>query len=209
MTNKYIKINGLYKSYNGVCVIENLTISFEKGKKTVIFGPSGCGKTTLFRILAGLETPDKGEIIGIDRKNVAYVFQEPRLFNDFTAKDNIACVLSEKDRHKREEIIDYWLDFTDLFDAKDKFPHELSGGMQYRLSLARALAYLSEKSERELLLLDEAFTGLDKALKTKLMDKIKNEFKEKTIISITHSEKEAETLGDKIIKFGYKMQQIQ
>ena len=81
-----IKVNGISKKFGDQTVLDNLTLTFESGKRTALMGPSGCGKTTLLRIIAGLEVPDTGEITGIEAGDFGMVFQEPRLFGTMTAE---------------------------------------------------------------------------------------------------------------------------
>ena len=170
--------------------MERFNCEIEKGLITVFFGNSGCGKTTLTRLLLDLEKADSGEVVVPDvRKSV--VFQEDRLLEWLTVGDNIASVLEKGDDLK---IIEDVLKLMEIYDYKDKYPNELSGGMKRRLAFARALCY-----KGEMYILDEPFKGFDDELKKRILPVIfKLKEHGKTIILITHNKEEADLLADKI-----------
>jgi NitT/TauT family transport system ATP-binding protein len=136
--------------------MEDFSFSFPLQGITGLTGPSGCGKTTLLRVIAGLERPSAGSVTGIVPKDIAFLFQENRLFPWRTALQNIMDVLP---RERREEAR-LWLSRMELEDEQGRFPAELSGGMRRRVALGRTLA-LGGK----LLILDEPFSGIDAALR--------------------------------------------
>ncbi len=180
-----MELQAISKRFGDAVVLENFSLTLADGR-VCLFGPSGCGKTTLMRILAGLERADGGKVTGMTNKKIAYMFQEDRLLPWATALENVALVSDEKRAAK-------WLADLGLEDAMDKKPRELSGGMQRRVALARALAY-----EGDVLLLDEPFKGLDEELKSKAMALVKERFRGGLMILVTHDAKEAEVLAERI-----------
>jgi ABC-type nitrate/sulfonate/bicarbonate transport system ATPase subunit len=146
-------------------VFENFSLELPDKGVTALAGASGCGKTTLLRLLAGLEKPDSGEISGNPApQEIAFMFQENRLLPGLTAAQQIQLVLPQG-----ESALDY-LAMVGLRDDAASLPRELSGGMQRRVALARALAYARGK---KLLLLDEPFAGIDSARVRELMGHIR------------------------------------
>lgn len=160
-------------SYGKQTVLDGLSFEFEDGSFNAVLAPSGTGKTTLINTVGGLVRPASGKVIS-DFKRIGYVFQEPRLFPWLTALENVECVC--RDREKAS----YYLSLL-LPDAAHKYPHELSGGMKQRVSIARALAY-----EPQLLLLDEPFKGLDEGTKQATVGTVTEFIKQRTAILITH-----------------------
>lgn len=162
-----------------------------ENKITCIVGPSGCGKTSILNILAGIIKLYEG-ISNTESNRISYIFQEDRLLPWETLYQNIRLVREEEDK---EEIINL-LEALELIDFKDKYPHQLSGGMRQRCSIARGFYYNSD-----LLLMDEPFKSLDYDLKLNLLNYlgglwVKNK---KTIIFVTHDIDEALLLGHEIV----------
>ena len=180
------------KKYGDNTVLKDLSLTLEKGSKTAIMGESGCGKTTLLRIAAGLTAPDGGSFTH-DGK-IAVMFQEPRLLSWKNALDNVRAVLSLE----QFPLADKYLSAVGLENDRDKFPHELSGGMAQRVALARFFAF-AEAIGADLLLLDEPFSALDDDTAAKMLDLLKNFAKNKTVIMVTHDKSDAESLADNII----------
>ena len=151
-------------------------------------GESGCGKTTLLRIISGLDTDFLGEII---KKSdfISCVFQEPRLFNSLTVKQNLEIV-DKASSLTYEEL----LELVELGVEENSYPESLSGGMKMRLSLARALCY-----NGDIFLMDEPFSALDEAMKDRLLPKVFELLKGKTVIIISHDFEEAQKYADNII----------
>jgi ABC-type nitrate/sulfonate/bicarbonate transport system ATPase subunit len=142
-------------------VFANFSLELPDSGVTALAGASGCGKTTLLRLLAGLEKPDSGEICGQPApQDIAFMFQENRLLPGLTAVKQVQLVLPPGENALA------WLEKVGLGDDADRLPGELSGGMQRRVALARALAF-SEK--KKLLLLDEPFVGIDPVRVRELM----------------------------------------
>ena len=192
-----LKVENIHKSYDDLLVLEGITIDFLENKTTCILGPSGCGKTTLLNIIAGLLDPDKGQVKDCDKENISFVFQEDRLIEWKTVRDNISFVLKGKMNEKEiDRIIDKYLKMMKLEDSKYYYPNKLSGGMRQRISILRAFAYPSN-----LLLMDEPFKSLDIKNKEILIDFFKKlqEKDKKTSIVVTHDIDEALEIGDQIV----------
>ena len=182
--------------------IEDVSLDIRRGEFLVIVGPSGCGKTTILRILAGLEEPSGGKV-EFDRDDPArpmnsVVFQGESIFPWMTVWDNAAYGL--RMRHVRgpriKEVVGAFLAKTGLTQFADRYPHQLSGGMKQRVSIARAFA-----NDPEVLLMDEPFSALDEQNRTLLQEELLRIWDEqqKTVVFITHSVDEAVTLGDRIL----------
>ena len=170
-----LKIKNLTASYENEMIFSNLSYEFEDRKKYAITGRSGIGKTTLLHILCGLKAPDSGEI-ETNYTRPAYIFQDSRLFPWLTAIENLTLVSGDKTR--AEALLT-----SLLFEKEDlsKYPHELSGGMKQRVSIARALCF-----DGDILLMDEPFKGLDKEMKQSIRKTVFDYAKNKTVIIITH-----------------------
>lgn len=184
-----ISLSNITKRFGKNTVIDNFSLSLDKGSRTAILSSSGSGKTTLFRIVSGLDKRFEGE-----RKvegSISFMFQEDRLFENSTVLENVTCV---SDRPKSEAIS--MLDSLGVGDCKDMYPSELSGGMKRRVALARALFY-----DGDIVLLDECFTGLDQDTRKIVADVINTNTKDKTLVLISHSREEAELLNCRVMLF--------
>ena len=173
-------------------VLQNFNLDLQKGELLAIMGPSGCGKSTLLQLIAGFFSPTDG-FIQTDAEKISYAFQEPRLFPWMTVEENLKAVLP-KDA-EASKIYDV-LQFVELADAEKLYPNQLSGGMQSRAALARALLYGGD-----LFLMDEPFSALDEALSKELAQKLRAAFQEKgaSAILVTHQTEVAELFADRII----------
>lgn len=185
-----IVLHEVTKQFNDRTVLDMLDMRFPAGKVSCISGPSGSGKTTLLRLIAGLEKADGGTITGVPEK-IAFVFQEDRLSEDFSAVSNIRLVTGKE--KTKEEILKMLSEFGLTEDPK-KPVRAYSGGMKRRVALARALLY-----DADLILMDEPFKGLDEELKKTVMDTVLRYTAGKTVIMVTHDPNEAAYLGGEIL----------
>lgn len=170
------------------CVFGDFSMELREGEALAVMGESGSGKTTLVKLLLGLIEPDSGAIEGIAGKRISVVFQEDRLLPWYSAKENIALVMGDNDKKERDKNALELLSEMELTEAADKPIRELSGGMQRRVSIARALAFGGD-----MLILDEPLKGLDAELKKRIAARVKAHFN--TILLITHDEDEAALFG--------------
>lgn len=195
---KQLKIEQLYHKYGIVEVLNNINLGVRSGETLALVGPSGCGKSTLLHIIAGLLVHSEGQLQQ-PFATLACMFQSPRLLPWKTALDNIALGLKAQGTGKRERQQKAAVLAGQLGLATDdlhKYPHELSGGMQSRVALARALIV-----EPELLLLDEPFSALDIGLKLELYRLLRQHIERNrtTVVMITHDLMEAVRLADNIL----------
>ncbi len=184
-----MKINNLTKSFDKKLVFNNFTLEIPDNKTMVITGESGCGKTTLLRIIAGLDTDFEGKVVGNDKK-ISYVFQEPRLFDAITVKQNLELI----DKGTLLSV-DEILSIVELKNDANLYPNELSGGMKMRLSLARALYY-----DGAIFLMDEPFSALDNDMKSRIIPRVFELLKNKTVIIVSHNDDELKEYTDNLIK---------
>lgn len=172
-----IRLADVSLKYGEKQIFDRFNLTLPEQGLVCFFGPSGCGKTSLLRLLAGLSVPDSGALSGLNSLKPSMVFQENRLLPWLTASENVSLVLPECDAVAAHG----WLEQVELGAEADKLPRQLSGGMQRRIALARALAYGGD-----MLLLDEPFTGLDTALAERLLRLIARLYAGKLIVMITH-----------------------
>ena len=185
-------------------VIDRLDLSVNKGDFISLVGPSGCGKTTLLRILAGLITPDGGVVLDRGMPVTApdhrrsLVFQHPHLFPWLTVEQNIA--FGPRNRHvPRDEyqpVVEQLLRLVQLEEFRTALPHQLSGGMRQRVSLARGLA-----NGPHILLLDEPLGALDALTREQMQDELRTIWTQTgcTIVLVTHSVEEALYLSNRVV----------
>jgi len=201
-----VSIADIHKSFEKTSVLRGVHLDVPEGTLTAVLGASGSGKTTLLRIVAGFERAGRGEVrLGEDvvegptkflppeRRRIGYVSQDGALFPHLSVWDNVAFGLPRADRKgKRVEEL---LDLVGLSGFEKRFPHQLSGGEQQRVSLARALA-----PRPQLILLDEPFSALDATLRVTLRADVREVLKERgvTAILVTHDQGEAISLADQI-----------
>jgi ABC-type nitrate/sulfonate/bicarbonate transport system ATPase subunit len=190
-------------------VVDSLTLSVREGEHAAILGRSGCGKTTLLKLAAGLLTPDEGEVLlnGIRadqfQEPVAFAFQDPSLLPWLTVRENIAVpskVLSNK-RRKSAGNPEYWIERVGLIGAELRYPHELSGGMQSRCSIARCLSIPSQ-----LVLMDEPLGNLDAVTRVELQGELRDilQREKRTLLFVTHNVEEAVYMCDRLLVFRNK-----
>lgn len=205
-----LEIENLKFSYKNTNIINGLSLTVKSGDICGLIGPSGIGKTTLLRIICGLEIPTSGTIkinstlVNCDniytppeKRNVGLVFQDFGLFPHLTVEKNIAFGLHRYKKAQKKDIIDKMLSLVNLKAHKKDYPYQLSGGQQQRVALARSLA-----PSPSLLLLDEPFSNLDSALKSKIRTEIKEIIKKSqtTCILSTHDKEDIEKICDSVIK---------
>ena len=188
-------VNNLTKSFGDKLVIDDFSAKFPEKGLYLLLGESGVGKTTLLRMISGLDTDYSGEIIGGGFPNTSFAFQEYRLFPTLSAIDNIVCAVSEKrDVAARERAMEL-LSELGFSDAEMSLaPHELSGGMKQRVSLARAIA-----RSTPLLLLDEPTKELDDETRVLAVRTIAKEKEKRLIIVVTHQPDDFDDVTDGII----------
>ena len=183
-----IGLESVSKSFGDKQVLNNFSLQLAPAKTTAIMGPSGSGKTTIARILSGLEIADSGTVKRPDR--VSYLFQEDRLLPWLNVYDNLAIVLGEVDDKKIGEM----LKTVGLDKEAWKLPGELSGGMSYRVAMARSFIY-----NTSFMIADEPFRGLDEETRSRAVEKLwKPGVAGKTVLLITHSQDDA-VLADKTV----------
>jgi spermidine/putrescine transport system ATP-binding protein len=211
-----LSIRGVTKTFatpegGEIRALDDVDLEIEDGAFTVLLGPSGCGKTTLLRCIAGLESPDSGEIVlhgtRIDdvpvwKRRVNTVFQSYALFPHMTVAQNIAFGL-QMDKLPRNDIaakVQQALDMVQLSTLGARRPAQLSGGQQQRVALARALA-----KEPEVLLLDEPLSALDLKLRRGMQGELKRLQREThiTFVLVTHDQEEAMAMGDQVAVFNH------
>lgn len=203
----YVELKHIHKNYGSYKASEDINIGIEKGKLAALLGPSGSGKTTILRMIAGLETPDSGDII-IDGKRVndippaergiGFVFQNYALFRYMTVYENLAFGLEIKKVPKkqiRERIMEL-MELTGLNGLEKRYPNQLSGGQRQRVAFARALA-----PNPSLLLLDEPFAAIDAKIRGELRKWLRDMIHKVGVTSIfvTHDQDEAVEAADEII----------
>lgn len=199
-------IEGLSKKYQlsagEVLALQDINISIPEGEFVSIVGASGCGKSTLLRIIAGLENGYDGTVIlgdtpisgpGLDR---GMVFQEHRLLPWLTVSENVAFGLNGRVPGEKERLVREHLELVGLSGFAGAHPHQLSGGMAQRVSIARAIV-----NQPKLLLLDEPFGALDALTKIQMQQEILRiwEVEQTTMILVTHDIDEAIYLGDRVV----------
>jgi iron(III) transport system ATP-binding protein len=214
-----LEIRNLSKKYNNASdyIIKNLDLNVEKGELLTLLGKSGCGKTTLLRLLCGFESHSEGEIIlnekvisndsiwiPPEKRNIGMVFQDYALFPNMTAWGNVAFAVKKK--KKCISKTDKMLKLMEIYDVKDKYPHQLSGGQQQRVAIARALI-----RKPDILLLDEPFSNLDLDIRETVREEMQRILRKvnSTVILVTHDQKEALSISQRIaILHDGKIQQI-
>lgn len=186
-----LELKDVSLSFGALEVLRGASLTLGQGERIAITGPSGCGKTSLLHVIVGLLHPDSG-LVRNRAARTGCVFQEPRLLPWLSAEENVSIVMPHGTQGQDALML---LKKLGLADSAEKHPCELSGGMQQRAALARALAYAPD-----LLLLDEPFRALDAASKALAIDAV-NERADCAVILVTHSPEEADALGCRIIPF--------
>ena len=206
-----IEVRNVSKNFNAFKALDNISLDIQSGELVALLGPSGCGKTTLLRIIAGLETPDQGNIVfhgedvsghDVRDRNVGFVFQHYALFRHMTVAETVAFGLRVKPRRERpsdaqiKAKVHELLGLMQLDWLADRYPSQLSGGQRQRIALARALAV-----EPKVLLLDEPFGALDAKVRKELRRWLRRLHDELHVTSIfvTHDQEEALEVADRVV----------
>ena len=202
---KIRKLSKKYQHENGeTLALDNINLVVEQGEFVSIIGPSGCGKSTLLSIITGLESKTSGDIFIENKKmngissEIGYMLQKDCLLEWRTIYSNVLFGLEIKHMKNKENILyaESLLKKYDLYDFKDKYPNQLSGGMRQRVALIRTLC-----TKPKILLLDEAFSALDYQTRIKVTEDIYNILKKENIttIMVTHDITEAISMGDRVV----------
>jgi iron(III) transport system ATP-binding protein len=201
-----VALSGVRKAFGDVVALDEVDLALEQGTVLALLGPSGCGKTTALRLVSGFERPDAGSVeidgrlvaspstmVPPERRRVGLVFQDLALFPHLSARQNVAYgIRRERDHRARTDQL---LELVGMDRDAERMPHELSGGMQQRIALARALA-----PRPDVLLLDEPFSSLDQAMRTQLRAEVRQILREarQSAIFVTHDQGEALTVADTV-----------
>lgn len=201
-----IEVRGVSKRFGDFVALEDVNLTVPDGALTALLGPSGSGKSTLLRIIAGLETPDTGEVeisgrqmtnIPPQGRGVGFVFQHYAAFKHMSVRDNIAFGLKVRKRPKNEvrSRVNELLELVHLDGFADRYPAQLSGGQRQRMALARALAV-----EPQVMLLDEPFGALDANVRQELREWLRRLHDEVhvTTVFVTHDQEEAMEVSSRI-----------
>lgn len=204
-----LEVRGLGVKFGGREILSGLNLTVPSGSYAAILGPSGCGKTTLIRSIAGLITPAEGtirfgkQLVSVSslvlpphKRNIGYVPQEGGLFPHLTVSENVGFALDRTlKRTEKNALVDEMLALVGLHDYQNRMPHQLSGGQQTRVALARALAM-----KPAMVLLDEPFSALDQALRAEISQEVVTLLKstKTTTIMVTHDREDALVSADLI-----------
>lgn len=209
MSNTFLQIRGLRKTYGHVVAIDRVSLDIREGEFMTFLGPSGSGKSTTLYIVAGFQEPTEGEVLVNGRellstppnlRNIGMVFQRYTLFPHLTIAENVAFPLRVRrwPEQKIKAKVNEMLNLVHLADIGNRLPAQLSGGQQQRVAIARALAY-----DPPVLLMDEPLSALDKKLREELQFELRRIHQETgvTILYVTHDQEEALRLSDRIAVF--------
>ena len=208
MFDTELEIHNLWHEFepNNNCVLKDINFSLRPGELVGLLGPSGCGKTTLLRLIAGFEKPKRGLIkkngqiisdnhflLPPERRQIGMVFQDYALFPHLNVWDNVCSGINKKEKSIKRA--NWLLNLLDIFEFKNRYPHELSGGQSQRVALARALA-----PGNSLVLLDEPFCSLDVEVRSRLRSELSSVLKScsATALLVTHDPHEALAICDRV-----------
>lgn len=209
--NRVIEIRNASAAYGENEVLEGISLVVEKGEFLVMIGPSGCGKTTLLKMINGLVSPTKGEVLvhGENptecnlvemRRRIGYAVQGAKLFPHMSVADNICYVpslIKKMSKEEKQQLTEKMIQMLQLpAELATRFPRQLSGGQKQRVGIARAMA-----AEPDILLMDEPFGAVDEITRQTLQEELLS-LQEKTgitVIFITHDIREAFRLGSRIL----------
>jgi ABC-type sugar transport system ATPase subunit len=213
VSSAFLRLLEVTKRFDERSVIDRVSLELCEGQAVALLGPSGCGKTTLLRLIAGLETPDDGEIWIAGQKvaakgrntvpprgrNIGFVFQDLALWPHLTVAGNLDFVLRSQgwEKRTRKDRVEEVLRMVHMFPHAHKYPSQLSGGEQQRVAIARAVVARSQ-----LLLLDEPLSNLDSDLKSILLEELSvlQRRLKLTTLYVTHDKLEAATFADSVVR---------
>ena len=202
----FLEVNAISLQFGSTTVLDSVSLALDKNQTGCLLGPSGCGKTSLLRCIAGLETPTAGSInhqgqpitplknnaTSIER-SIGMVPQDLALFPHLTVAEHVIFSIQHEPAAHQKKIVAELLEITNLGTEKDRYPHQLSGGQQKRVALARALAH-----QPDLLLLDEPFSNIDHELQQQLLKEVTYILSEREMCAllVTHDKQEAFTFAE-------------
>ncbi len=205
MRDSLLRLENVSRSFGPVSVLHDLSLEIRRGEFVAVVGPSGCGKTTLLNLLSGYDRPTSGRIDGSG--TVRMVYQQSGLFPWKTAEENVLLGLRHvRDHAERRRQLRQMLVLIGLEGFGGHYPHQLSGGMQQRVELARALI-----GESDLLLMDEPFSSLDYITRLKMRGELARLLEERprTVVLVTHDIEEAAQLADRVLVLSGRPAQVQ
>jgi NitT/TauT family transport system ATP-binding protein len=194
-----VEVRGVSKTYgdgrSAITALDDVSLTVAEGEFVCLVGASGCGKSTLLNLIAGIYHLDQGSIL-IGNRRVGLMFQEPALFPWLTVQKNVEAAMRFRKATPNKAKVKELLSIVHLEEFASRRPHELSGGMQQRAALARALA-----QDADILLMDEPFGALDAMTRTVLHDELERIWQATgvSIVFVTHDVREAVRLGDRVI----------
>lgn len=204
-----LNISNLAIKFDEKIIIEQFDLFLKKGEIFTLLGNSGCGKSSILRFIAGLDEAKKGDIslenikissngrhnVMPEKRKIGMLFQDYSLFPHMNVLQNISFGINYLSKNEQKDKVEYLLELISLSGIEDKYPYQLSGGEQQRVSLARSLAPMPK-----LLLLDEPFSSIDNNTNKKIIKQLKDIIKKSSITSIivTHNKYEAEELSDRV-----------
>jgi ABC-type nitrate/sulfonate/bicarbonate transport system ATPase subunit len=211
-----IDVRALVKSFQtrggAVAVLDDVSFSVGDGEFVAIIGPSGCGKSTLLSVLAGFEATDSGEVriddapVREPRRDAIFIFQQPSLFPWLDLADNVTFGLDGESAEARRQLVAHYIALVGLEGFERAFPRQLSGGMQQRAELARALIV-----KPAILYLDEPFGALDALTRLRMRAELSRILSEErhTVLLVTHDVEEALQLADRVLVLSPRPARIQ
>jgi ABC-type nitrate/sulfonate/bicarbonate transport system ATPase subunit len=210
-----IEVRGISKTFptrrGPLAVLDDISFSVGEGEFVAIIGPSGCGKSTLLGVLAGFEKPDRGEVsvdgepVREPRRTGIFIFQQPSLFPWLNLEGNLVFGLNGASPEERRRLVAHYISLVGLEGFEHAFPYQLSGGMQQRAELARALMV-----RPEILYMDEPFGALDALTRLRMRAELLRILSRErhTVLLVTHDVEEALHLADRVLLLSPRPAQI-
>ena len=207
-----LQVKNISHTFEEKVILDDISFNVAAGEILCLLGPSGCGKTTCLRLTAGLEDLQAGSIaiddnvladgqvnVPVEDRNMGFVLQDFALFPHMNVLGNVTFGLASGPKGEQERVAEEHLSAVGLWDRRDAFPHQLSGGEQQRVALVRALA-----PGPNVMLMDEPFSGLDVLTRRTVRDDTRRLLKERNVptLMVTHDPEEALMIGDRIAILG-------